>query len=239
VAELGGDVAAGRAHPAPDGDVRESRAPPRPTGRSAKGPPARTAIAWPRSTRRSSSGTAASSHARSTRSTPRSGLRDTTGERNGGLLRYDDLAAWEAKYEEPATLEFGRYTVAKCGAWGQGPVFLQQLAMLRHAGSRATPPIRPRGVHRVAEAAKLALADRLAWYGDPDFVDVPLADLLSDAYGETRWRQVRDTSAKALMPGSPGRRLPQLPDLEAAKRTLRQSEVRFGVGEPRSPSCRR
>ena len=159
-------------------------------------------------------------------------LRDTTGERNAGLLRYDDLAAWQAKYDEPATLEFGRYTVAKCGAWSQGPVFLQQLSMLRHAGLEGHEPDSAAWVHRVAEAAKLALADRLAWYGDPDFVDVPLADLLSDAYGETRWRHVRDSAARALMPGSPGRRLPQLPDLEAAARTLRKSETRYGVGEP-------
>jgi gamma-glutamyltranspeptidase/glutathione hydrolase len=159
-------------------------------------------------------------------------LRDTTGERNGGLLRYDDLAGWQAKYEEPATLDFGRYTVAKCGPWSQGPVLLQQLSILGHAGLEGHAPDSAAWVHKVAEAAKLALADRLAWYGDPDFVDVPLADLLSHSYGETRWRHVRDTSAKALMPGSPGRRLPQLPDLEAAKRTLKTSGVGYGVGEP-------
>jgi gamma-glutamyltranspeptidase/glutathione hydrolase len=159
-------------------------------------------------------------------------LRDTTGERNAGLLRYDDLARWEAKYETPATLDFGRYTVAKCGPWSQGPVFLQQLSILKQAGLEAHAPDSAAWVHKVAEAAKLALADRLAWYGDPDFVDVPLADLLTDEYGETRWRHVRVTSAKALMPGSPMRRLPNLPDLAAGKRTLASSEVRFGVGEP-------
>ena len=159
-------------------------------------------------------------------------VRDTTGNPNGGLLRYEDLATWQPRYEVPATLDFGRYTLAKCGVWSQGPVFLQQLAMLRHAGLENWEPDSAAWVHRVAESAKLALADRLAWYGDPEFADVPLADLLSDAYGETRWRHVRDTSAKALMPGSPGRRLPNLPDLKAAARTLKQAETRFGIGEP-------
>ena len=59
-------------------------------------------------------------------------IRDTTGERNKGLLRREDMAAWRPTYEEPLTLDFGRYTVAKCGPWSQGPVFLQQLGLLKH-----------------------------------------------------------------------------------------------------------
>jgi gamma-glutamyltranspeptidase/glutathione hydrolase len=159
-------------------------------------------------------------------------VRDTTGEKNGGLLRYDDMAGWQAPYEAPATVEFGQYTVAKCGAWSQGPVLLQQLTMLRHAGLENHAPDSAPWVHRVAEAAKLAMADRLAWYGDPDFVDVPLADLLSDGYAKSRWQTVGETSSREMRPGSPGGRQPKLPDLEASKRTLRKAETRFGVGEP-------
>ena len=159
-------------------------------------------------------------------------VRDTTGERNRGLLRYDDLATWQAKYEPPATLDFGRYTVAKCGVWGQGPVFLQQLAILRHADLEQHRPDSPEWVHRVAEAAKLALADRLAWYGDPDFVDVPLPGLISSDYGAERWKLVSESSGRTLTPGSPQGRAPRLPDLQAAARTLRRAQTRFGVGEP-------
>ena len=159
-------------------------------------------------------------------------VRDTTGERNPGLLRFDDLAAWQAKYEPPATLEFGRFTVAKCGPWSQGPVFLQQLALLQHAGLEAHAPDSAPWVHRVAEAAKLAMADRLAWYGDPDFVEVPLADLLSSEYAAARWRLSGESSLKELLPGLPGGRSVRLPDLDAAKRTLRRAQTRFGIGEP-------
>lgn len=159
-------------------------------------------------------------------------VRDTTGERNAGLLRYDDLAAWQARYEEPATLDFGRWTVAKCGAWSQGPVFLQQLALLAKAGLEDHAPDSGAWVHRVAEATKLAMADRLAWYGDPDFVDVPLAQLLSDGYADARRALLGESAAKALRPGSPGGRAPRLPDLEAAARTLARSDVQFGIGEP-------
>jgi gamma-glutamyltranspeptidase / glutathione hydrolase len=159
-------------------------------------------------------------------------VRDTTGKRNTGLLRYDDLAQWQASYDEPATLDFGRYTVAKCGVWSQGPVFLQQLSILRHAGLERFAPDSPEFVHRVVEAAKLALADRLAWYGDPKFVDVPLPDLLSDAYGAERFARIGERAATALDPGHPGGRAPRLPDLTAAERTLAESDTRFGIGEP-------
>ncbi|HEY1230985.1 MAG TPA: gamma-glutamyltransferase family protein [Ramlibacter sp.] len=159
-------------------------------------------------------------------------VRDTTGRCNTGLLRYEDLAGWHAGYEEPVTLDFGRYTVAKCGVWSQGPVFLQQLAILRHAGLERFAPDSPEFVHRVVEAAKLAMADRLAWYGDPRCADVPLEHLLSDAYGRERFAQIGDHAATTLNPGRPGGRAPRLPDLAAAERTLADADTRFGIGEP-------
>src|SRR5215469_12696414 len=55
---------------------------------------------------------------------------DVTGERHRGLLSYDDLAGWDARLEPPATYDYRGLTVCKTGPWGQGPVFLQQLALL-------------------------------------------------------------------------------------------------------------
>ncbi len=159
-------------------------------------------------------------------------VRDTTGNRNTGLLRYDDMAQWQAGYEAPVTVDFGRYTVAKCGPWSQGPMLLQQLSILKHAGLEHVAPDSPEFVHRVAEATKLAMADRMAWYGDPLFVDVPIAELLSDEYGRTRFDRIGELSAKLLDAGQPGGRASLLPDLEAAARTLAISDTRFGVGEP-------
>ena len=159
-------------------------------------------------------------------------LRDTTGERNAGLLRYDDLAQWKPRYEEPASIDFGDYRVAKCGAWSQGPVFLQQLALLRDAGLEQHEPDSTEWVHRVAEACKLAMADRLAWYGDPDFADVPLEQLISGQYARERAQGLGGMASRALQPGSPGGRSPRLPDLEAARRTLAKAVTRFGIGEP-------
>ncbi len=157
---------------------------------------------------------------------------DTTGQRNRGLLRKADLADWRATYDEPLTTQYGRYTVAKCGVWSQGPVHLQQLALLRHLDVDKLDPLSPQFVHRVAEAAKLAFADRTAWYGDPDHAQVPLAALLSDDYARARAATIGDRACHTLQPGSPGGLPPRLPDLDAAIRTLAASDTRYGVGEP-------
>lgn len=157
-------------------------------------------------------------------------VKDTTGERNGGLLRFKDLEEWEARYEQPVTVDFGEYTVAKCGPWSQGPMFLQQLSILKNEDLRSATPARL--VHVIAEGAKLALADRLAWYGDPNHVDVPLGELLSDAYGAARYRLIEHSASRELRPGCPAGRLPNLPDLSVSDKTLKDSETRFGIGEP-------
>lgn len=160
-------------------------------------------------------------------------VRDSTGEPQAGLLRYEDMAGWSAGVEDPQTMDFGRYTVAKCGFWSQGPVLLQQLGMLRHAGLENHAPHTMGFVHRITEAAKLALADRLAWYGDAPGADREAqAALLADDYLRARWLQTGDAAATALQPGSPLGRDPRLPDLGVSERTLRNADARFGIGEP-------
>jgi gamma-glutamyltranspeptidase/glutathione hydrolase len=161
-------------------------------------------------------------------------VRDTSGENHAGLLRYEDMAEWRVQVEAPLTGTFGRYTVAKCGFWSQGPMFLQQLGMLRHADLQAHAPPTAGFVHRIAEAAKLALADRLAWYGTAAGADASAQQaLLSDDYLRQRWAQVDPRRASnELRPGSPGGRAPRLPDLAVAGRTLQDADTRFGIGEP-------
>ncbi len=159
---------------------------------------------------------------------------DTSGERHSGLLRFDDMAAWTATTEAPLTANFGRYTVAKCGFWSQGPMFLQQLGMLRHAGLEQHPPTTAGFVHRIAEAAKLALADRLAWYGvAPGANAAAQQALLSDAYLRGRWDLVDPQRASELLrAGAPAGFSPRLADLDVCARTLRTADTRFGIGEP-------
>jgi gamma-glutamyltranspeptidase / glutathione hydrolase len=160
--------------------------------------------------------------------------RDSSGERHAGLLRLEDMADWRPDTELPVMLDVGRFTLAKCGFWSQGPMLLQQAGMLAHAGLEQVDPLSAAFVHRVAEATKLALADRLAWYGVAPGAD-PCAqrDLLSDAYAAARWRQVDHLHASdTLRPGQPLGRTARLPDLGVAARSLRRADTRFGVGEP-------
>ncbi len=123
---------------------------------------------------------------------------------HGGLLGRDDLAEYSARIEDPVTFEYRGHTVCKCGPWSQGPVFLQQLALLAGFDLAALGPGTVDYLHTIAEAAKLAFADREQYYGDPDFVDVPLAGLLDPRYAAERRALIDPTRAStAQRPGDP------------------------------------
>jgi gamma-glutamyltranspeptidase/glutathione hydrolase len=135
-------------------------------------------------------------------------VRDSSGDVHVGLLTADDLAAWRCPVEAPTTLDYGDYTVCKTGPWGQGPVFLQQLALLSRFDLAEAGHLTPDYVHVVVEASKLAFADREAWYGDG--ADVPMLALLSDGYNDERASLIGSTASLELRPGSPDGRAPAL-----------------------------
>jgi len=126
---------------------------------------------------------------------------DASGTRHNGVLTADDMANWHATIEAPATFDYHDWTIAKTGPWGQGPVFLQTLALLKGFDLANMDPIGPDFVHTVIEAEKLAFADREAYYGDPDFIDVPLAHLLSEPYNAARRQLIGDKASFELLPG--------------------------------------
>jgi gamma-glutamyltranspeptidase / glutathione hydrolase len=138
----------------------------------------------------------------------RTQVMDSSGRRHAGLLTGDDLASWHATLEPPVSLEYRGHAVYKTGPWGQGPVLLQQLALLDGFDLAAMGIGSAEFVHTVVECAKLAFADREAWYGDPAFVDVPLDLLLSKEYADDRRALVGDTASEELRPGGPDPRLP-------------------------------
>ena len=129
-------------------------------------------------------------------------IMDTSGHKHRGVLTADDMARWTPHIEAPLTYDYRGYTVCKTGPWGQGPVTLQQLALLKGFDLDGLDPTGPDFIHLLVECSKLAYADREVFYGDPDFVDVPMATLLSDAYNAERRKLVTDQASLEQRPGS-------------------------------------
>jgi gamma-glutamyltranspeptidase/glutathione hydrolase len=164
---------------------------------------------------------------------------DVTGQRHRGLLAGDDLAGWRASAEEPATLDFRGFTVCKTGPWGQGPVFLQQLAQLDALDLAAMGAGSADFIHAVTESCKLAMADREAWYGDPRFSEVPLAGLLSAEYAAQRRALIGDQASAELIPGAPAGVAGRLPGYALAAfggpglaGVAAGAGIGIGIGEP-------
>ena len=139
---------------------------------------------------------------------------DATGRRHQGFLTADDLAAWRPTTERPASLDYGPYTVCKPGPWSQGPVFLQQLAILEPMDLPALGLGSATYIHTLTEAAKLALADREAWYGDAGSAPVPLDALLSADYAARRRALIGPQADPSPQPGALDGRRSWLPAAE-------------------------
>ena len=167
---------------------------------------------------------------------------DGGAEPHAGFLTAADLDSWAATEEEPATADVLGHRILKTAAWGQGPVLLQQLQMLEALGAHELEAGSAELVHTVVEVAKLALADREAWYGEHGEHRALLTDLLEAGYAVERSRLVGETADGSLRPGSPGGREPRL--AAAAVRAMAAggawpdglaSPVRPGQGEPTVP----
>jgi gamma-glutamyltranspeptidase/glutathione hydrolase len=143
---------------------------------------------------------------------------------NGGLLAAEDLARFRAKVGEPARGTYRDYEVFKAGFWTQGPAFVEVLNILEGYDLKSLGHNSPEYVHTAAEALKLGFADRDRYFGDPDFVKIPAAQLLSKDYARAR-RALIDSQHASLdyRPGDPARMSPLLAG--AATEPARESRV--------------
>jgi gamma-glutamyltranspeptidase/glutathione hydrolase len=119
---------------------------------------------------------------------------------HGGLLTHQDLAEFRVKVEPPVSTRFHGYEVYACGPWCQGPVLPQALNLLEAFDLASTGHNSPAYLHLLVEALKLVYADRERYYGDPEFVDVPIDGLLSKAYAKERSQQIDPGKAYPEMP---------------------------------------
>jgi len=130
--------------------------------------------------------------------------KDAEGHSNCGLLSVDDFAEYQCKIGPAVCVNYRGYDVFKCGPWTQGPVFLQQLNILEGFDLVGLGHNSVEYTHTWIEAAKLAHADKEKYYGDSDFVYVPVSGLLSKDYGAERRQLIDpDKASLELRPGNP------------------------------------
>lgn len=125
---------------------------------------------------------------------------DNFSRSNDGLLRKSDLAQFSVGTEDPVRVRYKNYEVYTCGPWCQGPVLAQALKILEQFDLEDMGHNSPEYSHTVLEALKLSFADREWYYGDPDFVDVPMDVLVSESYAEQRAEHISSDSAWSELP---------------------------------------
>ena len=121
-------------------------------------------------------------------------------QEQGGLLTIGDLAQYTVRWEHPVTVNYRGYDVYACGPWGQGPVFPQALKILEGYDPRSMGHNSAEYIHTITQALDLAFADREQYIGDPRFVDVPIDELLSEAYLRERRTLIDPDHAWPEMP---------------------------------------
>ncbi|HEY3836538.1 MAG TPA: gamma-glutamyltransferase family protein [Bryobacteraceae bacterium] len=134
-------------------------------------------------------------------------------EKNHGLLRYEDMAAFRLQPEEPVSTNYRGYQVYKPGFWSQGPAMIEALNILSGYNLAAMQFNSANYIHTLVEALKLAYADRDTYYGDPKFVKVPMETLLSMHYADERRKLIGQNASLEFRPGKIGDHPPVHPSL--------------------------
>lgn len=155
---------------------------------------------------------------------------DASGTHHAGVMTGDDLARWSASYEEPLSTIYHDWTVWKAGPWTQGPSLLQSLNIL--SGLPLVDMNDAEFVHTVTEVMKLSFADREAYYGDPNFTDIPIETLLSQPYADKRRALLAQTASFDQRPGQIGGFEPWIQAAIDRANTITATTNSAGAGEP-------
>ncbi len=145
----------------------------------------------------------------------------------GGLMTAADLANFRSGHEAPEKITFADWEIFSCGAWCQGPMLLEFLQLYQSIKADFSDLNSLSYVHFLTELMKLGFADREAYFGDPESVDVPLDDLLSPTYADERVRAIDPVRAVPGLPSAGETRLgrPDMPWLQENKTSGLQGGV--------------
>ena len=125
-------------------------------------------------------------------------------QRNGGLLAAEDFARFHAGVGSPVKADYHGYEIYKAGFWTQGPAMVQTLNLLEGYDLKRMGHNSADYIHTLTESLKLALADRDRYYGDPNFIKIPAAELLSKDYAALRRPLIEKEHASLnQQPGDP------------------------------------
>jgi len=126
---------------------------------------------------------------------------DAFSKANGGLLRYEDMAAFKLTPEEPLSTTFRGLIVYKPGFWSQGPAMLEGLNIIEGFDGKMALNSADY-LHRQAEAMKLAYADRDTYYADPKFSHLNVQSLLTKEYAAERRKLIGPRASMEFRPGA-------------------------------------
>ena len=118
---------------------------------------------------------------------------------HGGIVRYDDMAGYESRWEEPLGTTFNGYDVYTGDGWSQGPRIVLMLNMLENYDLRALGYNTPEYIHLLSQVINLAMADTHKYVGDPDFAPAP-EGLYGKEYARERIKLIDEKSAFQDMP---------------------------------------
>ena len=125
-------------------------------------------------------------------------------EEQGGLLTMADLNDCSARWQEPISTDYGDYTVYEAPPTSSGHILLQELNVIRQYDLAGMGFGSPESIHLMVEAKKMAFADRETYVADPDYIDVPLAGMLSAEYAEERAATIdRERASQNVTAGDP------------------------------------
>lgn len=125
-------------------------------------------------------------------------------KRMGGFLSEKDLADHHSEWVEPVSTNYRGYDVWELPPNGQGIAALQMLNILEGYDFKKIQFGTPEHIHLFVEAKKLAFEDRAKFYADPDFVKIPVKDLISKEYANERRKLINPMrAAKTYDAGNP------------------------------------
>jgi len=116
-------------------------------------------------------------------------------QKEGGLMRFEDFADYKVTFEPTVRTRYEGIDLHACGPWSQGPVLPMTIDIVKNFDLRAMGHNSADYIHVVTEALKLAFSDRHNYFGDPRFVKIPIAGLMSDKYAT--WRRSLISAEKA------------------------------------------